>query len=192
MLSLFARNWWAFLIRGVAAITFGVLALIWPEQTLAVLVLLFGAYAIVDGVTMLIALFAGDPLARRNGWLTALTGIVSIGAGIVALAWPDITAMALLYIVAAWSIATGVISMVAAIALRKEIDGEFWVGLGGLVSLAFGVLLVAFPGAGLLSLVWLVAIWAITFGVSSIGFALELRGLNNDLKGLHRSAGAAT
>jgi uncharacterized membrane protein HdeD (DUF308 family) len=191
MLGLLARNWWAFLIRGIAAIAFGILAFAWPEQTLQVLVILFGVYAIADGVTLLIALFAGNPIARRNSWFTALTGVLSIGAGVVALVWPDVTALALLYVVAVWAIVTGVLEMAAAIALRREIEGEFWVGLGGLISIAFGVLLIVFPGEGLLSLVWLVAIWAISFGVANLGLAWELRGLNKELQHQHSTSTAA-
>lgn len=191
MLSWYARHWWAFLIRGIAAIIFGILAFPWPEETLQVLVALFGAYAIVDGSALLLALVAGDSLARRNGWATALMGVIGIGAGIATFIWPDITALALLYIVAVWSIATGVVAMGAAVALRNELEGEFWLGLSGLISVIFGTLLIVFPGEGLISLVFLVAIWAISFGVSNLALAYELRGVSGALKGGTSAAPAA-
>ena len=181
MLSLIAREWWVFLVRGIAAIVFGVLALVWPGPTLMVLVIMFGAYVFVDGITMLVALIRGDPLARRHAWAVGILGVLGIVAGIATFMWPDATAMTLLYVVAFWAIAMGVFQMLAAIALRREIDGEFWMALGGLFSVVFGGYLIAFPGAGLLSLVWLVGLWAIAFGASSIGLAFRLRGIGSEL-----------
>jgi uncharacterized membrane protein HdeD (DUF308 family) len=181
MLSLVSRGWWVYAIRGVAAILFGIMALIWPGPTLAVLVLLFGAYAFVDGVAMLIALARGDVLARRHKWVTGLMGVLGIVAAIVTLVWPGMTALTLLYVVALWAITTGILQIVAAIEFRREIDGEFFVILGGILSIVFGGLLVAFPGTGLLSLVWLAGIWAELFGFSSLGIAYRLHGIDRDL-----------
>lgn len=180
MLSFIAREWWVFLVRGIAAIAFGVIALVSPITTLWVLVITFGAYVLVDGVTMLVALVRGDALARRNAWAVGIMGALGIVAGIVTFVLPDATALTLLYVVAFWAIAMGVFQMIAAIALRREIDGEFWMGLGGLISVVFGAYLIAFPGAGLLSLVWLVGFWAIAFGASSIGLAFRLRGIDRE------------
>jgi uncharacterized membrane protein HdeD (DUF308 family) len=181
MLNFIAREWWVFLVRGIAAIAFGVMAFVWPAPTLFALVVLFGAYVLVDGATMLIALIRGDALARRHAWAVGIMGVLGIMAGIVTFAWPDATALTLLYVVAIWAIAMGVFQMIAAISLRREIDGEFWMGLGGLLSVAFGVYLVVFPGGGLLSLVWLIGFWAVVFGASSIGLAFRLRGLDLEL-----------
>ena len=181
MLSFLAREWWVFLVRGIAAVVFGVLAFVWPGLTLSVLVLMFGAYVLVDGATMLIALIRGDALARNQAWAVGIMGALGIVAGIVTFVWPDVTALTLLYVVALWAIAMGVFQMIAAIALRREIDGEFWMGLGGLLSVAFGAYLVIFPGTGLVSLVWLVGFWAVVFGASSIGLAFRLRGIANEL-----------
>lgn len=181
MLSLIAREWWVFLVRGIAAIAFGVMAFVWPAVTLGVMVIMFGAYVLVDGASLLIALVRGDALARRHAWAVGIIGVLGILAGIATFAWPGLTALSLLYLVAFWAITMGIFQMVAAIALRKEIDGEFWMGLGGLVSVGFGLVLVAFPGAGLLSLVWLVGAWAVVFGASSIGLAFRLHGLDRDL-----------
>ena len=181
MLSLVSRDWWVYAIRGVAAILFGIMALIWPAPTLAVLVLLFGAYAFVDGIALLVALARGDVLARRHKWVTGIMGVLGIAAAIVTLLWPGMTALTLLYVVATWAIATGILQIVAAIEFRREIDGELFMVLGGIFSIAFGGLLVAFPGAGLLSLVWLVGFWAELFGFSSLGIAYRLHGIDRDL-----------
>jgi uncharacterized membrane protein HdeD (DUF308 family) len=182
MLDFISREWWVFVVRGIAAILFGVMALVWPGPTLLVLTYMFGAYVLVDGITMLVALIRGDALARRHAWAVGMMGVIGIVAGIVTFFWPDITALTLLYVIALWAIAMGVLQMIAAIDLRREIDGEFWMGLGGLLSVIFGVYLIVFPGAGALSVIWLVGFYAIVFGASSIGLALRLRGVVEDAK----------
>src|SRR5262245_32860987 len=125
MLNVMARNWWVLLIRGIAAILFGIAVILAPGIALTVLVLFWGAYALVDGV---FALIAGFQVRATNDrwWVVVLEGLVGIIAGILTFIWPDITALALLYIIAAWAIITGVLELVAAIRLRKEIEGEFW------------------------------------------------------------------
>jgi uncharacterized membrane protein HdeD (DUF308 family) len=178
MLGLVARDWWVFAVRGIAAIVFGVLAFIWPERTLTVLIYLFGAYVLVDGVALLIALARGDAEARRNAWAVAIMGILGIVVGVVTFVWPGLTALSLLYLVAFWAIATGVFQVIAAIALRRELEGEFWMALGGVASIVFGALLVAFPGDGLITLVWLVGIWSVVFGVSNLALANRLRSVD--------------
>jgi uncharacterized membrane protein HdeD (DUF308 family) len=182
MLNLVARDWWVFAVRGVAAILFGILAFVWPAQTIAVLVLLFGAYAFVDGVTLLVALARGDALARRHAWTTGLTGVLGIVISIVTLVWPGITALTLLYLVAIWAISTGILEIATAIEFRREIDGEFWMALAGIASIVFGVLLVAYPSAGLVSVLWLVAIWAMVFGVANLALGYRLHQIDGDLK----------
>jgi uncharacterized membrane protein HdeD (DUF308 family) len=177
MLSTISRDWWVFALRGIAAILFGVAAFAWPGITLAALVLLFGAYAFVDGAALLIALARGDADARRHGWAVGIMGVLGIVASIVTIVWPGITALSLLYIVAAWAITMGVFQVAAAIQLRREIEGEFWMGLGGVVSVVFGILLIVSPGTGLLALVWLLGAWAIVFGASSLGLAYRLHGI---------------
>jgi uncharacterized membrane protein HdeD (DUF308 family) len=190
MLGLVARDWWAFAIRGVAAIAFGVLAFIWPEATLSVLVLLFGAYVLIDGVSMLIALARGDALARRHAWAVGIIGVLGIVAGVVTFAWPGLTAMSLLYLVAFWAIATGTFEVIGAVALRRELDGEIWMALGGVASIVFGALLIAFPSDGLISLVWLVGLWAIVFGVSNLSLAYRLHQISAALPMPARRAAA--
>ena len=194
MLSLVGRDWWVYAVRGVAAIIFGTAALVWPLPTLAVLVIMFGAYAFVDGIAMLVALARGDVLARRHAWTTGLMGVLGIVIAVVTLVWPGITAMTLLYLVAIWAISTGALEIVAAIELRREIEGEIWMILGGVLSIVFGSLLVVFPGTGLLSLVWLVGFYAIAFGCSSLGVAYRLHGIAHDMKkafSVKKSAGVA-
>ena len=177
MLQMLAENWWIFAVRGVAAIAFGILAFLWPGPTVIVLALLFGAYALVDGVVLLISLIRGDPVARRNAWSVGIMGVLGVVAGIVSVLVPEITALALLYVVAAWAIILGIMQIIAAIRLRREIEGEVWLGLGGLISVLFGLYLAIFPGPGLLSLAWLVGFWAVVFGVINLVLAFRLRGL---------------
>jgi uncharacterized membrane protein HdeD (DUF308 family) len=177
MLDMLARNWWVFAVRGAAAIVFGVLAIVWPERTLPVLIALFAAFALVDGASLLISLIRGDPDARRGGWSVAIIGILGVVAGIVAFFLPGLTAISLLYVVAAWSIASGIFQIVAAITLRRQIEGELWMAIGGILSIVFGLYLAIFPGEGLLALVLILGIWAIVFGASSLALAIRLRGL---------------
>ncbi|HET7027339.1 MAG TPA: HdeD family acid-resistance protein [Candidatus Limnocylindrales bacterium] len=177
MLDLVTRNWWLFAIRGIAAIIFGVLAFLWPGPTVVVLVALFGAYALVDGASMLVSLVRGEPGARRHAWAVAIMGLLGIAAGIITFFVPGWTAVTLVYVVAFWSIALGVFQIAAAIRLRREIEGELWMAIGGILAILFGVYLAVFPGAGLISLVWLVGAWAILFGISNLVFAWRAREL---------------
>ena len=182
MISQVARGWRVYAVRGVAAIIFGLAALVWPGPTLTVLVYLFGAFAFTDGIALLASLARGDVLAKRHAWATGLSGVSGILIAIATLIWPGITALTLLYLVAFWAVLTGVFEIVAAIELRKVIEGEFWMILGGVLSIVFGGLLVVFPGTGLLSLVWLVGFYAIVFGCSSLGLAYRLHGIAHDVK----------
>src|SRR5215831_2984831 len=163
MNTVLVRNWWALALRGVAAILFGLLALIMPAFTLVWLVLLFGAYVLVDGVFSIIA---GIRAAERHErwWPFALEGLASIVVGILAFVMPAATALVLLYFVAAWAIVTGAIRIGAAIRLRREVRGEWLL-----------ILIVVRPGAGLLTLVWLLGVYAVVFGVMLVGLALRLR-----------------
>jgi len=176
MLELFARYWWALALRGAAAILFGILALVWPDLTLLTLVILFGAYVLVDGV---FSVFAGSKAQdeHERWWALVLEGLAGIAIGIITLVWPDITALTLLYLIAAWALITGVLEIWTAIRLRRILTGEWVMILGGLASIAFGVLLALFPGEGALGLTWLIGIYAIVFGVLLVILAFRLRGL---------------
>jgi uncharacterized membrane protein HdeD (DUF308 family) len=178
MLAFLARNWWALALRGALAVLFGVMAWIWPDLTVRVLVLLFGAYALVDGVFALYAAFTG---AADRRWALLFEAVVGIGAGIVTFVWPDLTALTLLYIIASWAVITGLFEIVAAVQLRREIEGEVFLALGGLLSILFGVLLFVFPGEGAVALAWLIGAYAVVFGVALIALGLRLRGLADRL-----------
>jgi uncharacterized membrane protein HdeD (DUF308 family) len=169
-----SRHWWMFAVRGVAAILFGVLAFTWPGITLTVLVLLWGAYALVDGALALVSAFRTQ---HDHRWGLLVEGIVGIGAGLVTFVWPGLTALVLLYIIAAWALVTGVVELIAAVRLRKAIRDEWWMVLSGLVSVVFGIALLVAPAAGALALVWLIATYAIVFGVMLIALAVRLHGL---------------
>lgn len=169
-----ARWWWTFILRGVLALAFGVLAFFAPGLGIAVLVGLFAAWALIDGATNLVAGFRTRQ-RDRSWWLSILEGIVGIVAGVIALLFPDLAAEVLVLIIGAWAIITGVFEIVAAIRLREQITGEVWLGLAGLASILFGVVLFLFPGAGALSLVWLIGGFAIAFGAFLIALGLRLR-----------------
>ena len=169
-----ARNWWALAIRGAAAIIFGLLTLVLPGVTLAVLVLLFGAYAIVDGIFNLVAALRGRT-GDRPRWLLAVEGLVSLAAGIVTFVMPGLTTLVLVYVIASWAVITGVLEIVAAIRLRHDIPNEWWLVASGVLSVLFGLLLIVAPGAGALALVLWIGVYAVVFGALLVGLALRLR-----------------
>lgn len=175
------RNWWLLLLRGLVAIAFGVMIWLQPGISLAALVLLFGAYAMADGVLGVGTAIAGRK-EHESWWVLLLQGLLGIGVGVLTFFAPGITALALLFYIAIWAIATGVLEIVAAIRLRKEIEGEWWLILGGLASVVFGVLLVAQPGAGALAVLWLIAAYAIVFGVLLLMLAFKARSFLNEAK----------
>jgi uncharacterized membrane protein HdeD (DUF308 family) len=183
VLPLLARNWWALALRGLAAILFGILAFAWPAITLFVLVIFFGAYMLVDGIFAIVAAVraAGE---EARWWLLLVEGILGVVAGLVAFFWPGLTALALLYLIAAWAIVTGIMEIVGAIRLRQEMVGEWALILGGALSVLFGVLLVAIPArAGLLSLTWLIGAYAVAFGVLLVILAFRVRNAPSSAEG---------
>jgi uncharacterized membrane protein HdeD (DUF308 family) len=175
MTTVLGRNWWALAVRGVVAVLFGVIAFVQPGITLTALVLLFGAYAIVDGIFAIIAAVRAAEHHER-WWALALQGIVDLLAGVIAFVWPAATALALLFLVAFWAIVTGVLEIIAAIRLRREIEGEWLLILSGVLSVLFGGVLLALPAAGLLVIVWWIGAYAIVSGVVMIVLAFKLRG----------------
>src|SRR5260370_161252 len=175
MVEAMTRNWGAIALRGVIAVLFGVIAIVWPGPTVGVLVILLAAFALVEGVANIAAGVRG-----REGWAIA-EGVISVVVGIVIVIWPAITALVLLYIVATWAIITGIVRIVAAIQLRRVVRNE-WLLLGsGLASVIFGVIAAVFPGAGILALIWLLGAWLIVFGVFLIALAVQLRQLAHGL-----------
>ena len=174
-----ARNWWLLLLRGIFGIIFGVLTFFWPEISLVALVLLFGAFAFADGV---FALINGIRERRANDrwWLLILHGLMGIGAGVVTLVWPGISALALLYVIAAWALVTGALEIAAAIRLRKVIEGEWLLALSGIASVLLGILLFVFPGPGALAVVLWIGAYALVSGVLLIVLAFRLRSWARD------------
>jgi uncharacterized membrane protein HdeD (DUF308 family) len=181
-MAIMARNWWALALRGVAALLFAVLTFIWPGISLLALVALFGAYALIDGIFAAVTAITRSDVGDRR-WVLLLEGLAGIAAGIIAFVWPGMTALALLYIIAAWAIVTGVLEIAAAVRLRREIQGEWALGLAGFLSVLFGVALVLFPGAGALAVLWLIAAYAIVFGLLMLALGFRLRA--------HRATGVA-
>jgi uncharacterized membrane protein HdeD (DUF308 family) len=181
MLHTLARNWWAIALRGLCAILFGLAAFAWPGITLAALVLVYGAYALADGVLAV----AWSVFGRRPGrfpWGVLLAGLVSIAVGVLTFVWPVLTAIALLYLIAAWAVVRGIFEIVAAVHLRKELKNEWLLVLSGLASIALGVLLALFPGAGALAVLWWIGAFAIVFGVLELILAFRLRGVGQRLE----------
>ena len=172
-----ARWWWTFIIRGIVAVAFGVLAFLAPAWGIAVLVALFGAWALIDGATGIVAGFRSRG-QDRSWWLSILEGIIGIVAGVLALLFPVFAAGALVLIIAAWAIVTGVFEIVAAIRLREKIRGEFWLGLAGVASILYGAVLFWFPAAGALAIVWLIGGFAIAFGAFLLVLGWRLRRIN--------------
>jgi len=166
--------WWLMAIRGLLAVLFGLAAIVWPRLTLFVLVILFGAYALVDGVVAVIVSFQ-ERKNVRQWWVVLLGGIAGIIAGVLTFVWPAITALVLLYLIAAWAIVTGILEIAAAFSRRLPIAHEWTLVLAGILSVLFGVLLAILPGVGLLSLVWLIGIYALAFGVVLIIRAFQFR-----------------
>jgi uncharacterized membrane protein HdeD (DUF308 family) len=168
------RHWWVVALRGLAAIVFGILAFVWPGITLQVLILFFGAYAIVDGG---LALYSATRSRGEHVWAPLAEGMLGIGAGLVAFFWPGITALALVYVIAFWAMFTGVLEVYAAIRLRRLINNEWALIFSGALSVLFGIVLLVQPGAGALALVWLIGLYAIIFGIAMLAFAWRLRGM---------------
>jgi len=170
-----AGNWWAFVLRGVVAILFGIMAVLLPGMALLTLVYLFGFYAIVDGVFSLIAAFRKTGPEQLPWWALVIEGILGLIAGVVALILPGLTALVLLYVIAGWAVATGIMELVAAVRLRKQITGEWVLVVIGILSIAFGVLIALFPGAGALTVVLWIGAYAIVFGILLIALGVRLR-----------------
>jgi uncharacterized membrane protein HdeD (DUF308 family) len=173
MKQVLAQSWWVLALRGACALIFGVLALAWPGVTLLLLVALFAAYAIISGVAALV----GSLRTRnqRGWWLLFLLGLVSVAAGVLAVVYPGITALALVLLMGANAIVIGALEIWMAVRLRAEVRGEWLLGLAGFVSILFGVFVMIFPGAGALALVWLIAVQAIVSGLLWLTLAFRIR-----------------
>ncbi|WP_427788834.1 HdeD family acid-resistance protein [Brevundimonas diminuta] len=173
--SALRRSWWLLLLRGIAAVAFGVVTFIWPQISLLTLIMVYGIYAFADGVLALVAAIRGGGMVPR--WWLALAGVVSILTAIVVFAWPDLTALVLVYMIGFWSILRGALEIIGAIRLRNEIANEWSLGAAGALSVIFGLILVFMPGAGAIGLLWLIATWAVLFGLLLIWVAFRLKKL---------------
>ena len=172
MVTALANNWWTLVLRGIAAIIFGILAYLWPGITFTVVVLFFGAYALWDGVFALIGAFRTEGERR---WSLVLEGVVGIAAGLVTFFWTGAASLALLLVIGAWAIVTGIFEIVSAIRLREEIEGEWLLLISGVLSVLFGIALAIWPAAGLVAVTWMIGAYAMVFGflLTMLGFRLR-------------------
>ncbi|MDQ1517621.1 MAG: hypothetical protein QOE80_3451 [Actinomycetota bacterium] len=182
MIVLFIGDWRKLAGRGVAAVVFGLLTLLWPSITLTALVLLFGVYALVDGAMILAATLRGESETRgERGWLI-VEGVSGIAAGLATFAWPGITALVLLYLIAAWAALTGGLEIATALRLRRTLRQEWLLSLAGVLSLVFAALLVMFPRTGALAITWLIGWYALVTGGLWLALAARLHRLDSSLE----------
>ena len=184
-----SRTWWMYLVRGLLAIAFGIVMLIWPKSTMSALILVIGAFVLADGIITVIAGFRSSSYLTR-WWALVLEGLVGIGIGWLALSQPDMAMVVLGYLVGAWALMTGIFEIVAAIELRRVIPGEWTMLLLGVLSIALGILLFVFPSEAVVAIGWVIGIYAIAFGIVEIIFAFRLRGLGCELKAASGPIGA--
>lgn len=181
--DLLLRRWWLVVVRGVAAILFGVLSLVWPGITLLVLVVLFAVYALLDGVAVIAGAVADRLAPAADRWLVGVLGGMGVLAGLLALLMPGVTALVLLFLIAAWAVVTGILEIVTGWQLRKVITGELLLFVSGALSVVLGVLLFAFPGQGAVALVVTIAAFAILWGIVLVMLGIRLRKLGRELVG---------
>jgi uncharacterized membrane protein HdeD (DUF308 family) len=189
MLEAVTRNWWAVGLRGLLGILFGIAAIAWPAAALWALIIVFGAYALVDGVFALVEAVMHWRESRR--WPLLIEGILGIIFGAIALVTPVIAVLAWVYVIAAWALVTGVLEVVNAIHLRKQISGEIWMLLSGLISIVFGLLLAFWPLQGALAVTWIIGIYAVIFGIFFVVLAFKLKGVNERTTGRLGPQGSA-
>lgn len=178
MKPVLAQNWWSLVIRGIVGMLFGVVTFAWPGITLTALVLLFGAYALIDGIVSIIGAMRAAGAHERWGVLI-IEGLAGIAAAVITFAWPAITAIVLVYVIAGWALVTGVFEIAAAVRLRKQISGEWLLALGGIASIVFGVLIAVVPLAGELVIALWVGAYAFVFGAILVVLGFRLRTWRN-------------
>jgi uncharacterized membrane protein HdeD (DUF308 family) len=176
MFNLMTQNWWAIALRGVAAVLFGIAVFMRPGITLLVLAPLFGVYALFNGIFAVIEAFSRD-VSRERWWALLVEGVISIVVGAMILIWPGLTAIRLLFLIAFWAIMTGVFEIITAIRLRHEIRGEWVMALIAILSMAFGLLLLAFPASGAFSVILMIRAFVFAIGALMIALAFKLRSL---------------
>ena len=174
------REWWVLLARGALAILFGIIALAVPGIALLAFIYVFAAYALLDGI-MAIVVSVQERRFLRAWWVLLLEGVLGIIFGILAFAWPGETALVLLYLVAIWALVTGIMEVGSAFIVPGSAGQRWGLGLAGLLSIIFGLILIVRPGNGLLAILWFVGIYAIVFGVSLIVYAFQVRSRTHTL-----------
>jgi uncharacterized membrane protein HdeD (DUF308 family) len=188
MIGSLSRNWWAFVLRGVVAIALGILAFVQPGATLIALIAVFAAYAIFDGV---LAIAAGVSVDGGPRWMLILGGILGIVIGLLTINRPDVTAVALVLLIGVWAIATGVAEAVAAYSFREVLENEWLLAISGVISIAFGALLIVAPGDGIFAVLWLIGYYAIFAGIVYIAAGLRLRSVHEKLQPIEKALGSA-
>jgi len=168
------KNWWLVVLRGVAAILFGLFAFIRPELTLFVLVTFFGVYALVDGF-IAVATGLSHTKDSPRWWVFLFEGLFGIGVGVITLIWPGVTTLAIIAMIAAWAILTGVLEVAAAVRLRREMANEWLLALSGILSIGVGILLIVQPVAGSTAIIWTIGAYALIAGILWISLGFRLR-----------------
>jgi uncharacterized membrane protein HdeD (DUF308 family) len=171
------RSWWLILLRGIASILFGIAAFVWPGLTVLALTLLYGAFAMADGILALGAAVTGSGERSIPTWWLVVIGLLGIAAGTIAFVWPGLTAFALVIMIGAWAVAIGVMQIIGAIWLRHEIEDEWLLIAAGILSVLFGAAVLLKPGAGALALAWAIGTFAILSGILLVAFALRIKGV---------------
>lgn len=176
-----SRIWWGMALRGILAICFGIVALIFTRQTLLALVYIFGAFALISGVIELATAVRAGELHARWGWL-AFAGCIGVAAGVVSFVWPTITALAMVFLIAAWALVTGVAEIVFSMAWPDLAEHAWLAALSGVLSVAFGILLAVWPHSGAVALTWLVGVYAILYGFTLLFHAYRLQATTHDVQ----------
>jgi uncharacterized membrane protein HdeD (DUF308 family) len=178
--KLLSEYWWVLLLRGVLAIAFGIVAYAWPGLTLATLLMFFAAFVLVDGVFDVFHAFSGRK-ENESWWVLLLEGLLGIAFGVITWTNPGVTTLVLLLFIAFWALSTGVLRILMAVRLRKEIEGEWWLILSGVASALFGLIVLARPGAGALAMVLFIAVWSIVVGVFLVILSFRARSFGKAL-----------
>jgi uncharacterized membrane protein HdeD (DUF308 family) len=182
MIVVVAGDWRSHALRGVAAALFGVAALVWPGLTLTALVVLFGAFALVEGLFTVSGVVSGELRSGERTWPLVLHGIAGVLTGVITFFWPDVTALALLYIIAVWALLTGLLELADAYRFRKTLRNDWILAVAGVLRVAFGVILIAAPGEGALAITWAIGWFALLWGAMHLAFAWRLRQLQSQLE----------
>ncbi len=174
--KLVSRIWWILGLSGALAVVFGLVALFRPGKTILALVYVFGAFAVLSGLSLIVAAVRAGEAHRRWGWL-AVSGIVGVAAGIVSLVWPGITALSLVFLIASWAIITGIAQIAFALQWPDTLPHPWLASLSGILSVVFGILLLVWPRSGAIALTWLLGIYAIAYGATLLYYAFRLQQL---------------